>query len=184
MSREQTEETQTIRYVLAESWLGNAIVGINSEEICALFLGDSTEELITALHQRFPEQNLIEVAQADEPLAAMALAYIAAPDSTPLPSLSLRQGTEFQQRVWHALQTIPHGQTRSYTSLATDIAAPRAVRAVAKACAANPLAVLIPCHRVLAKNGGLTGYRWGVERKAKLLAAEGNNCSTTEAHAR
>ncbi|MCB1503531.1 MAG: bifunctional DNA-binding transcriptional regulator/O6-methylguanine-DNA methyltransferase Ada [Hyphomicrobiaceae bacterium] len=160
-----------IAYATAPCSLGYVLVAATSRGLCAILLGDDPPSLAASLSARFPAATLI----ADEPgltaeLAAVT-AHIESPaNPTDLP-LDLR-GTAFQLKVWSALQKIPAGETWSYAELATRIGAPRAVRAVASACAANPVAVMVPCHRVVASGGKLTGYRWGLDRKRKLIERE------------
>lgn len=151
--------------------LGVVLVAWSAHGLRAILLGDDAGALTADLQQRFPETPCLTAApEAATPLAQV-IDLIEAPRQRPAFLLDLR-GTPFQQRVWQALQMIPPGQTASYTDIATRIGAPRAVRAVAAACAANALAVVIPCHRVRRRDGALSGYRWGVERKRALLARE------------
>jgi AraC family transcriptional regulator of adaptative response/methylated-DNA-[protein]-cysteine methyltransferase len=139
--------------------------------VCAILLGDDPQALACDLQDRFPAARLIGADAGFERLVARVVGFVEAPRlGLDLP-LDVR-GTAFQQRVWQALRQVPAGQTLSYTELAARIGAPKAVRAVASACAANPLAVAIPCHRVVRADGGLAGYRWGVERKQALLTRE------------
>ncbi|MNG00277.1 Bifunctional transcriptional activator/DNA repair enzyme Ada [compost metagenome] len=140
--------------------------------LCAILLGDEPEALLAELRQRFPRDELIGGDAEVERLLAQVVGFVEAPRlGLDLP-LDVR-GTAFQQRVWQALRAIPPGSTLSYAELAERIGSPKAVRAVAGACAANALAVAIPCHRVLRSDGGLSGYRWGVARKRALLEREG-----------
>jgi AraC family transcriptional regulator of adaptative response/methylated-DNA-[protein]-cysteine methyltransferase len=162
---------EPIRYAIAANWLGLALVAQSDRGLCAVFLGDDPEALATDLQRRFPRAALL--ASDAECLQRMA-PLLGSPHTVGMASalpLDLR-GTAFQQRVWHALLDIPAGQTASYTDIAWRIGAPRSVRAVAQACGANPVAVVVPCHRVVAKDGALTGYRWGVQRKHALLERE------------
>ncbi len=161
----------TIRFAVAQCSLGAILVAQSRQGLCAVTLGEDPEALVQDLQDRFP-QAVFEGGDADfEQLVARVIGVVEAPGlGLDLP-LDVR-GTAFQERVWQALRTIPVGQTASYAEIAARIGAPRAVRAVARACAANPLAVLIPCHRVVRQDGGLSGYRWGVERKRELLARE------------
>lgn len=161
-----------VRYALRRCSLGWALVGASGEGVCALLLGDSPDGLREEIRARFPRARLIETAADADGFVAAALALVerpAAPVAFPLDP----RGTPFQKRVWRALRAIPPGETASYAEVARAIGAPRATRAVAGACAANPVAVAIPCHRVLRKDGALSGYRWGVARKKALLAREG-----------
>ncbi len=160
-----------IRFALGECSLGSILVAISEKGVCAISLGDDPEVLIRDLQNRFPQAELIEDDGEFEQWIAQVIGFIETPASGLDLPLDIR-GTAFQQRVWQALQQIPTGQTVSYTCIAQCIGAPKAVRAVAGACAANSLAVAIPCHRVLRSDGKLSGYRWGIERKAELLRRE------------
>lgn len=139
--------------------------------VCAILLGDDPEQLLRDLQDKFPKADLIGGDDKFEKVIAKVLGFIEAPEiGFDLP-LDIR-GTAFQQRVWHALRDIPAGKTVSYSEIAEKIGQPKAVRAVASACAANILAVAIPCHRVVRNNGDLSGYRWGIDRKQALLLKE------------
>jgi AraC family transcriptional regulator, regulatory protein of adaptative response / methylated-DNA-[protein]-cysteine methyltransferase len=164
-------EGETIRYALGACSLGAVLVAATGKGICAILMDDDPEPLVRDLHARFPNATL-EVADAGfgETLAQV-VAFVDAPRSAFDLPLDVR-GTVFQQRVWDALRRIPPGQTVSYAELAQRIGMPQGARAVASACAANPAAVAIPCHRVLRNDGTISGYRWGVERKHKLLDRE------------
>jgi AraC family transcriptional regulator of adaptative response/methylated-DNA-[protein]-cysteine methyltransferase len=141
--------------------------------VCAILLGDDPDQLARDLQDRFPHADLIGGDAGFEGLVAKVVGFVEAPKlGLDLP-LDV-QGTAFQQRVWQALREIPAGATASYAEVANRIGAPKSVRAVAQACGANPLAVAIPCHRVVRTDGGLSGYRWGVERKRALLEREAN----------
>ena len=160
-----------IRFAVGRCSLGDILVAQSERGLCAILLGDDPQALIDDLAQRFPKARLLGGDAGFERLVAEVVGLVEAPGiGLDLP-LDLR-GTAFQQRVWLALRTIPPGRTATYTEIAGHIGAPQAVRAVAGACAANPLAVAIPCHRVVRQDGGLAGYRWGVERKRELLARE------------
>jgi AraC family transcriptional regulator of adaptative response/methylated-DNA-[protein]-cysteine methyltransferase len=139
--------------------------------ICAILLGDDPGALARDLQDRFPRANLIGGDKGFEKLVAKVVGFVEAPALGLNLPLDVR-GTAFQQRVWQALRKIPAGATASYTDIAKRIGAPKSVRAVAQACAANALAVAIPCHRVVRNDGALSGYRWGVERKHALLRRE------------
>lgn len=161
---------EEIAYTVVESPLGPMLVAATRHGVCALKFG-APEDLVSGLKDEFPRAALREEADALDVYLPAILAYLER--RGPQPNLPLDSGgTAFQKRVWAALREIPPGQTRTYTEVAAAIGAPTAVRAVARACATNPLAVLIPCHRVLRRNHGLGGYRWGLERKEALLAAE------------
>ena len=150
---------------------GFDLVAATDKGVCAIMLGDDPEALVRALQDRFPQAQLLGGDADFEHLVARVVGFIEAPTlGLDLP-LDV-QGTAFQQRVWQALRAIPSGTTASYTEIAERIGAPQAVRAVAHACASNTLAVAIPCHRVVRKDGDLAGYRWGIERKRTLLDRE------------
>lgn len=160
-----------IRFALAQSSLGAILVAQSLQGICAILLGDDPDTLLRELQDQFPKAELIGGDDAFERLVAEVVGFIEAPGLGLHLPLDIR-GTVFQQRVWETLREIPPGQTVSYTELAERIGAPKAVRAVARACAANQLAVAIPCHRVVRRDGDISGYRWGVERKRELLRRE------------
>lgn len=163
-----------IRFAIGECSLGSILVASSDRGVCAIFLGADPVALVRDLQDRFPRSNLIGGDSKFEQLVATVVGFIEAPAiGLDLP-LDIR-GTAFQQRVWQALRKIPAGSTASYTEIARRIGAPKSVRAVAQACAANTLAVAIPCHRVVRNDGGLSGYRWGVERKQALLEKEARN---------
>jgi AraC family transcriptional regulator of adaptative response/methylated-DNA-[protein]-cysteine methyltransferase len=160
-----------IRFAVGECSLGSILVARSERGVCAILLGDDPDALARDLQERFPRATLIGGDPGFEQLVAQVVGFIEAPRlGLDLP-LDV-QGTAFQQRVWQALREIPPGRTASYTDIARRIGAPAAVRAVAGACAANRLAVAIPCHRVVRNDGALSGYRWGVERKRALLERE------------
>ncbi len=160
-----------IRFAVGECSLGSILVAKSEKGVCAILIGDDPEVLVRDLQDRFPRARLIGGDAEFEKLVAKVVGLIEAPGlGLDLP-LDVR-GTAFQQRVWAALREIPAGTTLSYTDLARKIGAPKAVRAVAGACAANSLAVAIPCHRVVRSDGALSGYRWGIERKRALIDRE------------
>ena len=161
----------SIRFAVGECSLGSILVAATGKGVCAILLGDEPEPLVRELQDRFPRAGLIGGDKGFEQLVATVVGFVEAPAlGLDLP-LDVR-GTAFQQRVWQALREIPAGSTASYAGIAERIGAPKAVRAVAQACAANAIAVAIPCHRVVRTDGALAGYRWGVERKRALLARE------------
>jgi AraC family transcriptional regulator, regulatory protein of adaptative response / methylated-DNA-[protein]-cysteine methyltransferase len=161
----------TIRFAIGECSLGAILVASSEKGVCAILMGDDPETLLRDLQDRFPKANLLGGDSAYEKLVARVVGFIEAPKiGLDLP-LDIR-GTAFQRRVWKELQRIPPGKTSTYSLVANRIGAPKSVRAVAQACAANPLAVAIPCHRVLRMDGNLSGYCWGVDRKRALLARE------------
>jgi AraC family transcriptional regulator, regulatory protein of adaptative response / methylated-DNA-[protein]-cysteine methyltransferase len=160
-----------IRFAIGESSLGSILVAATAVGVCAILLGDDPQALAHDLERRFPRARLIGADRAFEALVAQVVGLVEQPRLGSKLPLDIR-GTAFQQRVWQALSGIPAGETVTYTKLAESIGSPSAVRAVARACAANPLAVAIPCHRVVRTGGDLAGYRWGVERKRELIARE------------
>lgn len=163
----------TIRFAVGECVLGAILVAATEKGICAILLGEDPERLVRDLQDRFPKAELIGGDAEFERLVATVVGFVEAPElGLDLP-LDVR-GTAFQQRVWEALREIPPGATVSYSDIAQRIGAPKAVRAVAQACASNMIAVAIPCHRVVRNDGALSGYRWGVERKRALLDREGS----------
>ena len=162
---------ETIRFALGDCSLGAILVAATDKGICAILLGDDPDLLLRDLQDRFPKAELIGGDAKFEKMVARVVGFIETPRlGLDLP-LDIR-GTAFQQRVWQALLKVPAGATLSYTDVAKRIGAPTAVRAVASAIAANAIAVAIPCHRVVRNDGALSGYRWGTERKRKLLAIE------------
>ncbi|MEC5384964.1 bifunctional DNA-binding transcriptional regulator/O6-methylguanine-DNA methyltransferase Ada [Uliginosibacterium sp. H3] len=160
-----------IRFAVGECSLGAILVAQSERGICAVLIDDDAEVLVRDLQDRFPRAQLIGGDAAFERLVAQVVGFVEAFGVGFALPLDVR-GTAFQQRVWQALRDIPPGQTLSYSELAERIGAPKAVRAVAGACAANAIAVLIPCHRVVRNDGSISGYRWGVERKRALLDKE------------
>lgn len=167
----ETPLVTSIRFAVGECSLGTILVGATDKGVCAILLGDDPDALTRDLQDRFPKTRLIGADDELDRSMAKVVNFIEAP----LQGLDLpldARGTAFQQRVWRALREIPQGSTASYTEIANRIGAPRAVRAIGRACGANALAVAIPCHRVVASDGTLSGYRWGVERKRALLERE------------
>jgi AraC family transcriptional regulator of adaptative response/methylated-DNA-[protein]-cysteine methyltransferase len=162
-----------IRFALGECSLGSILVAQSERGVCAIFLGEDPEQLARELQDQFPHAHLIGGDSQFEQRVAQVVGFIEAPGKGLDLPLDVR-GTAFQQRVWQALRQIPAGETASYTEIAQRMEAPKSVRAVAQACAANALAVAITCHRVVRTDGGLSGYRWGVERKRALLEKEAN----------
>jgi len=162
---------QDIRFAIAECWLGLVLIAASEKGVCAILFGDDPEELRRDLQDQFPRARLIGSDKSFEELTAKVIAFVEAPGQGLDLPLDIR-GTAFQHRVWDALRRIPVGSTASYAEIAEKIGAPKAVRAVARACATNRIAVAIPCHRVVRSDGGLSGYRGGVERKRALLAKE------------
>jgi len=162
---------ESIRYATAPCVLGWMVLATTARGICALAFGDAPEALVAGLRHDFPHAELAK----DEAGLGAWITALAAHLQSPASALDLPldvQGTAFQTRVWEALRRIPPGRTRSYSDIAAALEAPRSVRAVARACASNQVALLIPCHRVVRGNGALAGYRWGIARKKALLDAE------------
>jgi len=162
---------ETIRFAVGESTLGSILVASSERGVCAILIGSDPEALARDLQDRFPKAHLIGGDRDYERIVAKVVGFVQSPRTRFELPMDVR-GTAFQQRVWKALLEIPVGQTATYTEVAERIGSPAAVRAVAGACAANALAVAIPCHRVVRHDGSLSGYRWGVERKRALLDIE------------
>lgn len=153
------------------TWLGWTMIAASRKGVCAIFFGDEPEPLFDALRARWPEATCRPPDAAFARLADAVVDFIERPVArAPFP-LDIR-GTEFQRRTWDAMRAVPSGETASYSEIARRIGAPRAMRAVGAACGANPLAIVIPCHRILRANGDMSGYRWCVKRKRALLARE------------
>ena len=160
-----------IRFAVGHCSLGAILVAQSQRGICAILMGEDPDALVRDLQDQFSRAQLVGGDEAFEQLVAQVVGFVE------VPSIGLHlpldvQGTAFQERVWRALREIPPGTTVNYTELAERIGSPKAVRAVAQACAANRLAVAIPCHRVIRRDGDISGYRWGVERKRELLRRE------------
>jgi AraC family transcriptional regulator of adaptative response/methylated-DNA-[protein]-cysteine methyltransferase len=171
---------ERIRFLVADCMLGSLLVAATERGLCMVALGDDASALEQELRGRFPAAAIELAANDDERLGASARALLASMTEHPVAfdlPLDLR-ATAFEQRVWRLLRTIPRGETRSYSAVAAELGQPRAVRAVARACARNPLALVVPCHRVVGKSGQLTGYRWGTARKQRLLELERAGGST------
>jgi AraC family transcriptional regulator of adaptative response/methylated-DNA-[protein]-cysteine methyltransferase len=162
---------EEVKFAVGQTSLGAILVASSKKGVVAILLGNDPDELIHNLQDRFPKAHLIGADRDYEALIARVVGFVEMPEiGLDLP-LDVR-GTVFQQRVWRALQEIPAGETVSYAEVARRIGAPNAIRAVAGACAANGLAVAIPCHRVVRNDGSLAGYAWGVERKRALIGRE------------
>ena len=165
---------EEIRFAVGQTSLGAILVASSAKGVAAILLGDDPDELVRNLQDRFPKAHLIGADRDYEALVARVVGFVERPGiGLDLP-LDVR-GTAFQQRVWQALKEIPVGEAVCYAEIARRIGAPKAVRAIAGACAANNLAVAIPCHRVVRKDGSLSGYAWGVERKRALLDREASH---------
>jgi AraC family transcriptional regulator of adaptative response/methylated-DNA-[protein]-cysteine methyltransferase len=164
-------EGVVIRFAVGRSSLGSVLVGATDRGICAIFLDDDPGYLIQCLRERFKRAEVIQADAAFDEIIARVVQYV----DMRVPRLDLPldiQGTAFQMRVWQELQKIPFGSTVSYSEIAARMGSPGSVRAVASACAANTVAIAVPCHRVLKSDGSISGYRWGPERKKELLARE------------
>jgi AraC family transcriptional regulator, regulatory protein of adaptative response / methylated-DNA-[protein]-cysteine methyltransferase len=161
----------SVRFAVGECSLGSVLVAATDKGVCAILLGDDPDALVRDFQDRFSEAHLVGGDRTFERLVARVVGQIDNPSTRADLPLDI-QGTAFQQRVWQALRRIPAGRTTTYAEVARRIGRPTAVRAVAQACAANTLAVAIPCHRVVRTTGDLSGYRWGVERKRALLERE------------
>ncbi|WP_035059668.1 bifunctional DNA-binding transcriptional regulator/O6-methylguanine-DNA methyltransferase Ada [Andreprevotia chitinilytica] len=162
---------EVIRFGVGQCSLGAILVAATDKGVCCILLGDEAEALVHDLQDRFPQAQLTGGEADFEQWMAQVIGFVDLPMQPLNLPLDVR-GTAFQLRVWQALRDIPAGTTLSYTDLAERIGSPKAVRAVAAACAANKIAVAIPCHRVVRNDGALAGYRWGIERKRSLLALE------------
>jgi AraC family transcriptional regulator of adaptative response/methylated-DNA-[protein]-cysteine methyltransferase len=161
----------TIRFAVGECSLGSILVAATDVGVCAISFGDDPTRLVRSLQDRFSQATLVGADRAFERTVARVVAFVEQPRlGLDLP-LDIR-GTAFQQRVWKQLMAIPAGSTRTYSQIARALGRPAGSRAVGGACAKNPIAVAIPCHRVLRTDGSLSGYHWGVDRKARLLDRE------------
>jgi AraC family transcriptional regulator of adaptative response/methylated-DNA-[protein]-cysteine methyltransferase len=161
----------TLRYATARTPVGRALIAGTERGVASVSLGDSAEDLIAVLKEEYPHAKLSHDPKGLKRQIRALLQYFDGhrlSDAFPLDV----QGTAFQRKVWKALQAIPRGSTRTYREIACEIGQPTAARAVARACATNPAAIAIPCHRVVREDGDLAGYRWGLERKKRLLALE------------
>jgi AraC family transcriptional regulator, regulatory protein of adaptative response / methylated-DNA-[protein]-cysteine methyltransferase len=160
-----------ITYTIITSQLGYLLIATTEKGFCSVKLGDVAEKLETLLYKEFEQTNIQRDDSQHKNWVQAIVNFIAG--SQPHLDLPLDiRGTAFQKQVWQALQKIPYGKTRTYADIAREISKPNAVRAVGTACGANPVALIIPCHRVLRSDGGLGGYEWGLERKKKLLEQE------------
>lgn len=168
----------TLRYGIVPCALGMLLLAATDKGICRIELGDCAQELIDALRQQFPRAQLAAMDAQIEHWLRELVQFIEHPTGALHLPLDI-QGTAFQRQVWQALQDIPPGTTVSYAQIAARIGKPRAVRAVATACARNNLALVIPCHRVIRGSGELAGYRWGIERKRELLHREAAQVRTS-----
>jgi AraC family transcriptional regulator of adaptative response/methylated-DNA-[protein]-cysteine methyltransferase len=168
-----------IRYTLRACPLGRLLLGVTDRGVCAVYLGATDDPLETALGREYPAARLERANGGDFPWLSELLEHLAG--QRPHLDLPLDvQATAFQQRVWQELRRIPYGQTRTYREIALALGQPQAVRAVGRACATNPVSVVIPCHRVVREEGDLGGYRWGLERKKALLERERSSATPGE----
>jgi AraC family transcriptional regulator, regulatory protein of adaptative response / methylated-DNA-[protein]-cysteine methyltransferase len=168
--QQQGQKTQIISSVVACS-LGYLLVATTAKGICSVKLGDRPKELIQTLTEEFQQATIIRDDQRHQDWIKKILNLITGTESNPDLPLDIR-GTAFQQQVWQALRKIPYGETKTYSEIAQDLGKPKAVRAIGNACGANPVALIIPCHRVVRNDGSLGGYRWGIERKQQLIEQE------------
>jgi AraC family transcriptional regulator of adaptative response/methylated-DNA-[protein]-cysteine methyltransferase len=167
----QGGKSMRIGYTIVDCPLGRLLIAATEKGICAVCLGDSDAVLETAIFNEYPAAEIQRDGVALSQWVGALLRHLSGQE----PQLDLPidvQATAFQWRVWQALRAIPYGSTRSYSEIAESLGDAKAVRAVARACATNPVAIVVPCHRVVRENGDLGGYRWGVERKRQLLAQE------------
>lgn len=164
-------QDETILWQTGHCYLGEVLVACTPQGICAVLLGETADELLEDLSRRFPHAELTHSTDCRANWFHEVMNYLIDSRSPPSVPLDLR-GTDFQRRVWQALREIPSGNSSSYGDIARQMGMPTASRAVAGACAANPLAVVVPCHRVLRGDGSLSGYRWGVKRKQAVLSHE------------
>ena len=163
-----------IKYTTASCPLGRLLVAATETGLCAVSLGDSDQKLESMLAAEYPEAEITRGEKALDDLVVPLLSYLRGEH----PHLDLPldvQATAFQRRVWEELRKIPYGSTRSYSDIAKSIGSPKSVRAVARACATNRVALVIPCHRVIREDKSLSGYKWGIERKRKLLKQESSS---------
>ncbi|WP_298447725.1 methylated-DNA--[protein]-cysteine S-methyltransferase [uncultured Marinobacter sp.] len=164
-------QDETILWQTGHCYLGEVLVACTPKGVCAVLPGETADELVDDLAQRFPNAELTHANDSRAPWFTEVMNHLIDSRRPLSVELDLR-GTEFQCRVWQALQEIPSGSSSSYGDIARQMGMPTASRAVAGACAANPMAVVVPCHRVLRGDGSLSGYRWGIKRKQALLSHE------------
>jgi AraC family transcriptional regulator of adaptative response/methylated-DNA-[protein]-cysteine methyltransferase len=160
-----------IDYTIAKSALGKVLVAATERGVSAVYLGDAAATLVLELRDEYPRA---EIAPAKDSFEHWVKEIVERVEGKP-PRIELPldlQATAFQRRVWQELQHIPRGTTRTYSQVARALGKPKAVRAVARACAINPVSIVVPCHRVIREDGNLAGYRWGLSRKEQLLALE------------
>ena len=161
-----------IGYAVANTSLGKVLVGATDRGVSVVYLGEREGSLVEALRKEYPKAEIVRASGESEGWLKEIVRRVEG--NAPSVDLPLDvQATAFQRRVWQELQKIPRGATRTYTQVARALGKPRSVRAVARACATNPVSILVPCHRVIRSDGNLAGYRWGLQRKQKLLEREG-----------
>jgi len=171
VARRGRDADNCMRFAIGKSSLGQVLVAVTDKGVAAIFLGDDPDLLIHELRDRFPKADIVAADATLERWMAVIIDLVERPSIRFDLPLDVR-GTAFQLRVWEALRRIPAGATANYSEIAIQIGRPSAARAVASACAANPLAIAIPCHRVVRSDESISGYRWGVDRKAELLRRE------------
>ncbi|HEX6694379.1 MAG TPA: methylated-DNA--[protein]-cysteine S-methyltransferase [Longimicrobiales bacterium] len=174
MSTDTIIQRTSMEYAIVDSSLGRLLLARTGRGLSAVLFGDDDRALVADLQTRFPSVALTRADDALRPLSDAVLEAVDSSDAVLQPNIPLDlQGTPFQRLVWEALLSVPAGTTTTYTELAERIGRPSSVRAVAQACGANALAVIVPCHRAVRRDGGVSGYRWGVDRKRRLLEREG-----------
>jgi len=164
-----------IRFMIGDSSLGHVLVAASGTGVCAILLGDDDRSLARDLRHRFPDAALQDGDDGFDQLADTVIRFVENPAAAPDFPLDMR-GTDFERKVWTALRDIPAGETATYGEIAKRIGVPQGARDVGEACASNSLAIAVPCHRVVKSDGRLSGYRWGVARKRKLLNREALAC--------
>lgn len=162
---------QVVYYAVGRCWLGPVLVAATEQGLCAVRIGDCAEDLVRELKKEFKSATLVPGGPQFEETLQSVVEAIDRPEGGARPAIDAK-GSAFEHTVWTALRAIPRGETRTYSDIAAEIGAPTSARAVARACAANPIGVLTPCHRVVRRDGSLAGYRWGIARKAALLERE------------
>ncbi|MBL7645897.1 MAG: methylated-DNA--[protein]-cysteine S-methyltransferase [Candidatus Hydrogenedentes bacterium] len=171
MTPTASRASDTIHFAIGQSSLGAILVAATEKGICAIFLGEDPEQLARDLQDAFPKAEITGDDKDFDVMVGQVVGFVEHPARGLDLPLDIR-GTAFQRQVWEALQAVPPGMTASYTEIAHRLGQPKSVRAVATACAANKIAVAIPCHRIVRTDGSLSGYRWGLERKGALLQRE------------
>ena len=160
-----------IGYTVTKSPLGKVLVGATERGVSAVYLGDAENTLVAELREEYPRAEIAPATDADQKWVKEIVQRIDGKQPRLELPLDL-QATAFQRRVWQELQSIPRGKTRTYSQVARALGKPKAIRAVARACATNPVSIVVPCHRVIREDGALAGYRWGLSRKQQLLEKE------------